>query len=76
MLPRLYSAADIAERYGCSQCTARRYIRQMRHMENPLMVTENDLREWENRRTVDSPEVIRARMMAAKLAKQKVRARA
>ena len=76
MMQKLYSAGDIAERYGCSLCTARRYIRKMRHMENPLMVAESDLREWENRRTVEPPEVIQARMMAAKLAKQKARARA
>ena len=75
MLQKLYSAAEIAERYGTSECTARRYMRKMRHMESPLRVREEDLREWENRRTVDSPDVVRKRMEAAREARLKVRAR-
>jgi len=66
MLPRLYNAEDIAERYACSQITARRYIRQMRHMENPLRVMENDLRAWEAKRMVESAEVIAQRVAEAK----------
>ena len=62
MLQDLYGPKEIAERYGCSPCTARRYIRQMRHMEDPLRVFESDLKAWEVKRTVESPEVIRERM--------------
>ena len=62
MLQALYGPREIAERYDCSLCTARRYIRQMRHMEDPLRVFESDLKAWEVKRTVESPEVILERM--------------
>lgn len=48
----ILTARDIAERYRCSLVTARRYIRQMRHMENPLTVYEEDLIDWERSRIV------------------------
>ena len=51
-MDRLYSVRDIQSRYQCSPNTARAYIRQMIHMEKPLMVTEKALMDWENRRTV------------------------
>ena len=77
MLQRLYSAEELAERYKCSQCTARRYMRQMRHMENPLRVFETDLREWEVKRTVESPEVVRERVAKVKAAaRERARGRA
>ena len=73
MLQKLYSAEDIAQRYGCSQCTARRYIRQMRHMESPLRVTERDLIAWENGRMIESESVIRQQIAEAKVRKMAVR---
>ena len=57
-MERLLRASDIAERYGCTAQTARRYIRQMAHYENPLTVSEKSLREWENRRLSLPPEPI------------------
>lgn len=36
MMERLVTVKDIRERYGCSNPTARKYLRQMFHYENPL----------------------------------------
>ena len=69
MLQKLYSAEDLAERYGCSQVTARRYIRQMRHMENPLRATEQAVADWERGRTVESAEVVKQRIIREKARK-------
>ena len=74
MLQKLYSPQDIAERYACSLCTARRYIRQMRHMEDPLRVFESDLKAWETKRTVESPDVIRQRILQEKMSRRKFQA--
>ena len=50
-MEKLVTVKDIAERYGCSLPTARKYIRQMiPHMESPLTATEIAFREWEERR--------------------------
>jgi hypothetical protein len=43
----LLNVADIAARYKCSLPTARARMRQMEHMEKPLMVTESAVRAWE-----------------------------
>lgn len=59
MMERLLRPADIAVRYDCTIQTARKYIRQMEHMENPLTVSEKALREWENRRLSLPPEEIK-----------------
>lgn len=48
---RLVTVKEIAERYNCSTKTARRYMRQMEHMEKPLRVTEQAVRQWELDRT-------------------------
>lgn len=48
----LLTAQDIAERYRCSEKTARRYMRQMEHMEKPLRVTEDAVKQWELDRTM------------------------
>ena len=50
---RLLTAKDIAERYGKSEKTAMRYMRQMVHMEKPLRVTEQAVEAWEIERTYD-----------------------
>lgn len=63
-MKKLLAVADICERYGCSEKTARRYMRQMEHMERPLRVTETALESWEINRTynpVQTAPVIRPR---------------
>ena len=57
-LDRLLSAKDIAERYGKSEKTAMRYMRQMEHMEKPLRVTESAVAAWEIGRTYIPQEKI------------------
>lgn len=50
-MEKLLKPKDIAERYGCSDATARNYIRRIAsHMENPLRVTASAFREWEESR--------------------------
>ena len=52
-MDRLITVRDIQHRYGCSQPTARKYMRQITpHMENPLTAPEWAFREWEEQRTV------------------------
>lgn len=55
-MEKLVTVADVAERYGCSRQTARKYIRQCNpHMERPLTTPERAFREWETSRTVSEP---------------------
>ena len=51
-MERLLNPADIAARYQCSLPTARARMRQMLHMEKPLMVTEAAVLAWEREKTV------------------------
>ena len=51
-MERLLSVKDISERYQCKPATARKYMRDMVHMETPLMVTERAVKVWEAKRTV------------------------
>ena len=69
-MERLLSVQDLMARYQCSRQTAIRYMQKMEHMEKPYMVRETVLAAWERERTVKPPEVIRAEMMKAKLAKR------
>lgn len=66
-MERLYSVEDIMARYGKSRATAIRYMKQMRHQERPYMVTESALRAWDDSRTVNPPELIRAEMRRRKM---------
>jgi len=66
-MERLYSVEDIMQRYGKSRATAIRYMKQMRHQERPYMVTESALRAWDESRTVNPPELIRAEMRRRKM---------
>lgn len=50
-MKKLLGVAEIRERYGCSEATARKYMRQMVHMEKPLRVTEDAVAAWEIGRT-------------------------
>ena len=52
-MDKLLTVSDIAARYKVCEATARNYMRQMIHMEKPLMVTERALATWESERTVD-----------------------
>ena len=58
-MENLLSVKDIQNRYQCSLNTARNYIRQMVHMEKPLMVKERDVERWELSRTIPPARDIR-----------------
>ena len=58
-MEKLYTVADIQERYSCNPATARKYIRQMEHMEKPLSVLESAIIAWENKRTIAPAAIIR-----------------
>lgn len=60
-MKRLLTVKEMAERYKCSEKTARRYMRQMEHMERPLRVTENAVESWEYSRTHDAQSAEPAR---------------
>ena len=49
-MERLVTVKDMRERYGCSLPTARKYLRQMFHYENPLAAPIWAFREWEENR--------------------------
>ena len=49
-MERLITVSDMAERYGCSLPTARKYLRQMFHYENPLAAPAWAMQEWEQNR--------------------------
>lgn len=52
-MERLVTVREMKERYGCSNPTARKYIRQCHpHMESPLAAPEWAVQEWEDSRTV------------------------
>ena len=52
-MERLVTVKGMRERYGCSNPTARKYLRQCQpHMENPLAAPEWAVQEWEDSRTV------------------------
>lgn len=49
-MERLVTVKDMSERYGCSLPTARKYLRQMFHYENPLAAPMWAFLEWEESR--------------------------
>lgn len=59
MMMKLMSVKDIQERYQVNPATARKYIREMIHMEKPLMVSEKEVDRWEKDRTVYPTSVIK-----------------
>ena len=61
-MERLLSVKDIQERYQCNPATARKYIRQMEHLESPLMVSERAVNAWERRKTTLPDWMIRSEM--------------
>lgn len=58
-MERLFSVADICARYQCKPATARKYMRDMEHMESPLMVSERAVAAWERRKTMPPESVTR-----------------
>ena len=46
-MERLVTVKDVKERYGCTGPTARRYLRQMFHYEEPLAAPRWAFDEWE-----------------------------
>ena len=49
-MERLITVRDMSERYGCTAKTARKYLRQMFHYENPLAAPKWAFDEWEESR--------------------------
>ena len=49
-MERLVTVKDMQERYGCSLPTARKYLRQMFHYENPLAAPQWAFQDWERSR--------------------------
>ena len=60
-MERLVTVKDMAERYGCSLPTARKYLRQMFHYESPLAAPRWAFDEWEQNREVMPAGIGRAR---------------
>ena len=65
-MDQLMTVRGMRERYGCSNPTARKYLRQCHpHTENPLTAPVWAVQEWEDSRTVVPASVkreIRARV--------------
>ena len=59
-MERMVTVKAMAERYGCSNPTARKYLRQCSpHLENPLVAPEWAVREWEEKRMAVPAEISR-----------------
>ena len=61
-MDRLFTVQDICARYQCKPATARKYMRDMEHMEKPLLVSERAVAAWERRKTMP-PECETRKMM-------------
>ena len=64
-MERLLSVYDICARYQVKAVTARKFMRDMVHMESPLMVTERAVSEWERKKTLP-PESETRRLLKRK----------
>lgn len=62
-MERLVTVRDMCERYGCSLPTARKYLRQMFHYENPLAAPRWAFDEWEKNRETMPSGISNARRM-------------
>ena len=58
-MERLLSVKDVCERYQVKPATARKYMRSMEHMENPLMVSERAVKAWEFKKTMPPESQVR-----------------
>lgn len=65
-MERLLTVKDIQQRYQVNPATARKYIRQMVHMESPLMVAESAVEAWERKKTIAPDWMIRERLRRAR----------
>jgi hypothetical protein len=72
-MERLVTVKDVKERYGCSLPTARKYLRQMFHYENPLAAPKWAFDEWEESRERMPDELSRARSVRINNRKQNER---
>lgn len=63
MMERLVTVKDMSERYGCSLPTARKYLRQMFHYENPLTAPRWAFDEWERNRESMPLDIERRRVV-------------
>lgn len=63
-MDRLVTVKEMRERYGCSNPTARKYLRQcVPHMESPLAAPEWAVVEWEQKRMVIPAEISRKKAL-------------
>ena len=60
-MERLVTVKDMQERYGCSLPTARKYLRQMFHYEDPLAAPRWAFDEWEANRERMPESISKAR---------------
>jgi hypothetical protein len=58
-MERLYNVKAICDLFGCKQVTARKYMREMDHTENPLLVTERAVKAWIAKKTLPPESVTR-----------------
>ena len=61
-MERLVTVKDMQQRYGCSLPTARKYLRQMFHYENPLAAPRWAFDEWEENRETMPAGISKARV--------------
>lgn len=62
----MLTVRDICARYKCQPTTARKRMREMEHMESPLMVTERAVIAWEHKKTVPPESAVRQMMKERK----------
>ena len=72
-MERLLKVSDISERYGCTAKTARKYLRQMFHYENPLAAPKWAFDEWEQNRERMPDGINKARQVTIMNRKQNER---
>ena len=60
-MERLITVKDIRERYSCTGATARKYLRQMFHYEEPLAAPQWAFIEWEQSRETMPTGISKAR---------------
>ena len=72
-MERLITVKDMCQRYGCSLPTARKYLRQMFHYENPLTAPKWAFDEWEQNRERMPDGISKARQVTILNRKQNER---
>ena len=59
-MDKLFSVKDICDRYQIKAPTARKLMREMNHLQRPLMVSERSVAEWERKNTLPPESATRA----------------